>query len=146
MDIVRFVADYSYEMFLVHWPIVVLFVRMIHLPLPWALGSRHSSPHVVAAIALHRGVLWNGIARRAGQRLSPAPFLIRSSALEGPRCEVAKRCQVGLQPASAPPRSRPELRGCRRPNCAIARAGFWPGKNSRRLPSFPVEGRSEQHQ
>jgi len=72
--IVRFVADYSYEMFLVHGPIVVLFVRMIHLPLPWALGLALIAT-VVIAIALHRGVLWmESLAARG--RSSPSPVLI----------------------------------------------------------------------
>ena len=70
----RFVADYSYEMFLVHGPIVVLFVRMIHLPLPWALGLALITT-VVTAIALHRGVLWmESLAVRG--RSSPSPVLI----------------------------------------------------------------------
>jgi len=72
--IVRFIADYSYEMFLVHGPIVVLFVRMIHLPLPWALGLALITT-VVTAIALHRGVLWmESLAARG--RSSPSPVLI----------------------------------------------------------------------
>jgi peptidoglycan/LPS O-acetylase OafA/YrhL len=72
--IVRFIADHSYEVFLVHGPIVVLFVRMIHLPLPWALGLALVAT-VVAAIALHRAVDWlEAVAARG--RSSPSPVLI----------------------------------------------------------------------
>jgi len=72
--VVRFIADHSYEMFLVHGPIVVLFVRMIHLPLPWALGLALVVT-VVAAIALHRAVDWlESLAARG--RPSPSPVLI----------------------------------------------------------------------
>jgi len=72
--IVRFVADYSYEMFLVHGPIVVLFVRINHLPLPRALGLALIAT-VVTAIALHRGVLWMESLAARGQR-SSGPVLI----------------------------------------------------------------------
>jgi hypothetical protein len=42
-------------MFLVHGPIVVLFVRMMHLPLAWALGLALIVT-MVTAIALRSGI------------------------------------------------------------------------------------------
>jgi len=72
--VVRFIADHSYEIFLVHGPIVVLFVRMIHLPLGWALGLALVFS-VMTAIALRRGViLLESLAARG--RSSPSPVLI----------------------------------------------------------------------
>jgi peptidoglycan/LPS O-acetylase OafA/YrhL len=72
--IVRFVAEYSYEMFLVHGPVVVLFVRMLHLPVASALALAVVVT-VVVAIALRRAI--DAVASLAARgRRSPEPVLV----------------------------------------------------------------------
>jgi len=77
--IARFVADHSYEMFLVHGPIVVLFVRMMHLPLAWALGLALIVT-VVTAIALRRGADRSDQRGPAGPPPIPPHCAIRDNA------------------------------------------------------------------
>ncbi len=72
--IVSFVADHSYEMFLVHGPIVVFFVRMMRVPLVWALGLALIVT-VMTAVSLRRGVLF--LESLAVRGRSPGPVLIR---------------------------------------------------------------------
>jgi len=70
--VVRFVADHSYEMFLVHGPIVVLFVRLARLPLAAAIALALLVT-VLVAVALRRGVTFlESLAPRNRQASSPA--------------------------------------------------------------------------